>query len=88
MKPVELVERAILHSSQPGDLVLDPFSGSGTTAIACQKNGRRARLVELEPLYVDVAVSRWQAFSGQEAVLASNGRSFEELRAERQVEAQ
>jgi DNA modification methylase len=84
MKPVELVERAILHSSRKGDLVLDPFSGAGVAVIACQKTNRRARLIELDPHYVDVTVKRWQAFSHGSATLASDGRSFDEIAVERQ----
>ena len=60
MKPVELVERAIRNSSKSRDIVLDPFGGSGTTLIAAERSGRRARLVELDPKYVDVIVQRWQ----------------------------
>jgi len=77
MKPVELVERAIRNSSQPGDLVLDPFGGSGTTLIAAQKSGRIARLMELDPKYVDVIVQRWQDFSGQKATRESDGLDFD-----------
>jgi len=84
MKPVELVERAILHSSRKGDLVLDPFAGAGVSSIACQKTSRRARLIELDPRYVDVTVKRWQAFSHGTATLASDGRSFDEVALERQ----
>jgi DNA modification methylase len=84
MKPVELVERAVLHSSRKGDLVLDPFAGAGVSLIACQKTSRRARLIELDPRYVDVTVRRWQAFSGGTATLASDGRSFDEIALERQ----
>lgn len=84
MKPVALMERAILHSSKSGDLVLDPVAGSGSTLIACQKTGRRGRLVELDPRYVDVAILRWQAFSGKLATLSSTGQSFEEVIRERQ----
>ncbi|WP_298219953.1 DNA modification methylase [Halothiobacillus sp.] len=76
MKPVELVERAIRNSSKTRDLVLDPFGGSGTTLIACEKSGRRARLIELDPKYVDVIVRRWQEFTGQEAERASDGAKF------------
>jgi DNA modification methylase len=83
MKPVELVERAIVHSSRKGDLILDPFGGSGSTLIACQKTGRVASLMELDPRYVDVAITRWQAFTGGQAKLASTGQSFEELTRER-----
>ena len=73
MKPVELVERAIRNSSKTQDIVLDPFGGSGSTLIACEKSGRRARLIELDPKYVDVIIRRWQDFSGQEAKRASDG---------------
>lgn len=79
MKPVELMERAVRNSSKTRDIVLDPFGGSGTTLIACQKSGRRARLIELDPKYVDVIVKRWQEFSGQEAKRASDGAKFGEL---------
>ena len=64
MKPVALVERAIRNSSKSRDIVLDPFGGSGTTLIACEKIGRQARLIELDPRYCDVIVRRWQEFSG------------------------
>jgi len=70
MKPVELVERAVRNSSKTKDLVLDPFGGSGSTLIACEKTGRRARLIELDPKYVDVIVKRWEEFTGQKAVKA------------------
>ena len=79
MKPVELVERAIRNSSKTRDLVLDPFGGSGTTLIACEKSGRRARLIELDPKYVDVIVRRWQEFTGQEAKRAGDGAKFVDL---------
>ena len=68
MKPVELVERAIRNSSRPGNVVLDPFSGSGTTLIAAEKSGRIARLIELDPKYVDVIVRRWEDFTGKQAI--------------------
>jgi len=76
MKPVELVERAVRNSSKTGDIVLDPFGGSGSTLIACEKSGRRARLIELDPKYVDVIVRRWQDFTGQEAKRAGDGAGF------------
>lgn len=79
MKPVELVERAVRNSSKTKDLVLDPFGGSGTTLIACEKAGRRARLIELDPKYVDVIVKRWQEFTGLEAKRAKDGAMFSEL---------
>ena len=71
MKPVELVERAIRNSSRPGNVVLDPFGGSGTTLIAAEKSGRVARLIELDPKYVDVIVRRWEDFTGQTAIRES-----------------
>ena len=83
MKPVELVERAIVNSSRRGETVLDPFGGSGTTAIACEKIGRKGRLIELEPKYVDVIVRRWREQTGKQAVLEADGRTFEEIAAER-----
>ena len=76
MKPVGLVERAIRNSSPRGGLVLDPFGGSGTTLIAAERTGREARLLELDPRYVDVIVERWQAETGRDAVLDGDSRSF------------
>jgi DNA modification methylase len=70
MKPLELVERAILNSSRDGDIVLDPFAGSGTTIIACERTDRRCVAVELDPVHVDAAVARWEAFTGLEAAKA------------------
>ncbi|MBC8165497.1 MAG: site-specific DNA-methyltransferase [Bryobacteraceae bacterium] len=76
MKPVELVERAIRNSTVSGGIVLDPFGGSGSTLIACHKAGRRARILEVEPKYVDVIVRRWQEFTGKQAVREGDGRSL------------
>lgn len=76
MKPVELVEIALENSSKRGDTVLDLFGGSGTTLIACEKTGRTARLMELDPRYCDVIVKRWQEYTGQQATLESDGRLF------------
>jgi DNA modification methylase len=70
MKPLELVERAIENSSRPGELVLDVFLGSGTTLIAAERTGRVCAAIELDPHYVDVAVARWEAFTGAVAVKA------------------
>lgn len=67
MKPVELVARALENSSKPGALVFEPFSGSGTTIIACERTRRRCRAIELEPRYVQVAIERWEAFTGRKA---------------------
>jgi DNA modification methylase len=67
MKPVELVERAIHNSSKSRDIVLDCFGGSGTTLVACEKLGRQARLIELDPKYCDVIVQRWEDFTGKKA---------------------
>ena len=78
MKPVELVERAIRNSSRPGNVVLDPFGGSGTTLIAAEKSGRVTRLIELDPKYVDVIVRRWQDFSGGEAIRLGDGVAFDQ----------
>lgn len=69
MKPVELVENAILNSSKSGAIVMDMFAGSGTTAIAAQRTDRRARLIELDPAYCDVIIKRWEDFAGQKAIL-------------------
>jgi len=66
-KPVELAARAIQYSSQPGENVLDLFGGSGSTMIACEQQGRRGFLMELDPLYCDVIVQRWEAFTGKKA---------------------
>ena len=85
MKPVALVERAIRNSSKSRDIVLDPFGGSGSTLIACQKTGRQARLMELDPNYVDTIVLRWQEFTGGTASLNDDGRSYEEIAAGREA---
>jgi DNA modification methylase len=78
-KPVELMERAISNSSKRGDTVLDAFCGSGSTIIACEKTGRQARLIEIDPKYVDTAIIRWQEFTGRDAVLEGDGRTFKEV---------
>ena len=79
MKPVELVERCIRNSSKPGQTVLDPFGGSGTTLIAAEKTGRKARLMELDPKYCDVIVRRGQDWTGQEAYREADGSAFDVL---------
>ena len=75
-KPVELVERALSNSSKAGDVVIDCFGGSGSTLIACEKNNRHSRLMELDPKYCDVIVNRWQDFTGKQAVHAETGETF------------
>ena len=67
MKPLPLMERAIANSSEAGDLVLDPFAGSGSTLIACERTGRRCAALELDPRYADVILARWERFSGSVA---------------------
>ena len=67
--------------------MLDPFGGSGSALITCEKTGRQARLVELDPKYVDVIIMRWQEFSGGTATLDGDGRSFEEIVAGRETVA-
>jgi DNA modification methylase len=81
MKPVELIERALRNSSQRGNVVLDPFGGAGSTLIACEKTGRQARLIEIEPKYVDVTVLRWQQFTGRQATRATDGGVYTEIAA-------
>ena len=83
MKPVELVERAIRNSSKGRDTVLDSFGGSGTTLVACEKSGRQARVIELDPKYCDVICRRFLDFSGKTATLEGDGRVFADVAAER-----
>lgn len=78
-KPVECMRRPMLNNSSPGEFVYEPFSGGGTTIIACEMTTRYALAIELAPEYVDVAVHRWQTFSKQEAVLEGDGRTFAEI---------
>ena len=87
VKPVALVAEALLDCTARGDLVLDPFMGSGTTILAAEKVARAAAGVEYEPRYIDVAVERWQRMTKLEAVLAGDGRSFEEIGAARAKES-
>ena len=82
-KPVELVERAVLNSSEKGGLCFEPFGGSGSTLIAAEKAGRRANVMELDPKYCDVIVRRWQEFTGKAATLDGDGRTFAAVEGER-----
>lgn len=79
MKPVGLFAYQMLNNTKGGDLVLDSFGGSGTTMIACEQHGRFARLMELDPVYCDVIVKRWQEFTGQKAVREADGVEFAAL---------
>jgi DNA modification methylase len=83
VKPVAMVADAIKDCSRRGDLVLDPFCGSGTILIAAERTGRKARALEIDPQYVDVAVRRWQTYSGKTAILESTGQTFEEVEEQR-----
>lgn len=87
VKPVALVADAILDASKRGEIVLDSFLGSGTTLMAAERVGRACYGLELDPLYVDTIIRRWQAMTGDHAVLAEGGLSFEQLQAERQAAA-
>ncbi len=86
VKPVALVSDALLDCSNRNDIVLDPFAGSGTTMIAAERIGRKARLIEIDPLYCDVIVGRWQHFSGKAARLASSNETFAEVGVRRSME--
>jgi DNA modification methylase len=81
VKPLALVADALKDASARGDIVLDPFGGSGTTLIAAEKTGRKARLIELDPLYCDVIIRRWEALTAQNAVHAVTGKTFNETEA-------
>jgi DNA modification methylase len=82
-KPVELVERALINSSKAGDVVADLFGGSGSTLIGCERMRRKARLLEIDPKYVDCIVTRWQDHVGQQAILEGDGRAFQAIAEER-----
>ena len=84
-KPVECMRRPILNNSSPGQAVYEPFMGSGTTLIAAETTGRVCLGIELNPGYVDVAVERWQRFTGKNAVLTGDERTFDALKAKREA---
>ena len=83
-KPVQLVMDALLDCSNRGDVVLDSFLGSGTTLLAAERTGRLCRGIELDPLYVDTAIRRWQNLTGRDAVRTSDAKLFRELEAEKE----
>jgi DNA modification methylase len=87
MKPVELIERALLNSSKAGDVVVDLFGGSGSTLIACERRGRAAWLMELDRRYADVICRRYQEYVGKPATLDGDGRTFDQIAQERRQEA-
>ena len=87
VKPAAMVADAMRDCSRRGDIVLDLFMGSGTTILAAERVGRRAYGLEIDPLYVDVAIRRWRAFTKRDAVLASSGKTFDEVTAVRSKRA-
>ena len=78
MKPVDLFSYCLLNNTKGGDIVLDSFGGSGTTIIACEKDGRVGYLMELDPKYCDVIINRWQTLTGKDAILESTGETYNE----------
>ena len=86
-KPVELMRRPILNHTKRGELVYEPFLGSGTTLAAAELTDRVCLGIELDPRYVDVVVKRWQALSGKKAKLDGDGRTFEQIAKERKQSA-
>jgi DNA modification methylase len=85
VKPVAMVVDAILDCSARGDIVLDPFLGSGTTLMACERTGRICYAIELDNVYVDAAIRRWQIYTGSQAIHASTGCSFDEITSTKEV---
>jgi DNA modification methylase len=82
-KPLELMRRPMLNHTKRGELVYDPFSGSGTTMMAAEVTGRICYGIDIDPKYTDVAVLRWQHFTGLEATLEGSGRTLDQVKAER-----
>ena len=83
VKPIKLVMNEIKISSRENGIIVDPFGGSGTTLIACEQLNRKCYMMEIDPKYCDVIIRRWQKLTGQQAILESNGKSFEEINSER-----
>jgi DNA modification methylase len=79
VKPVALVADALLDCSERGDIVLDGFLGSGSTLIAAERVGRVCRGIEIDPIYVDVAIRRWQRYTGDKAIHVASGLTFDEI---------
>lgn len=87
VKPTMLVADAIKDCSKPGGVILDPFGGSGTTLVAAERTGRRARIIEIDPVYCDVIIRRWQTFTGKRATFVATGLTFEDMAYERLADA-
>ena len=83
VKPVALVADAILDCANRGGIVLDAFAGSGTTLIAAERTGRKAYALEIDPVYVETAIRRWEDYSGDHAVHAETGLTLEEVKVRR-----
>lgn len=83
VKPVALVADSIRDCTRRSDIILDPFAGSGTLFIAAERTGRKAYALEIDPHYVDVAIKRWQNYTGKRAIHAESGLTFEETEATR-----
>jgi len=83
VKPVAMVADAVKDCSARNGIILDPFIGSGTTIIAAERTGRRGRGIEFDPAYVDVAIKRWQTYTGKVATLQMSGQSFEDVEEQR-----
>ena len=86
VKPASMVMDALRDCSNRGHIVLDPFGGSGTTLIAAEKTGRQARLIELDPIYCDMIIRRWEKYTGKEAFLQEEEVTFDEVRKQRKPE--
>jgi hypothetical protein len=82
-KPIELMRRPIINHTEPGDTIYDPFLGSGTNLIAAEPTGRICQGIDIAPTHVDVSVLRWQVLTGKSATLDGDGRSFDEVMAQR-----
>jgi DNA modification methylase len=85
VKPVGMIADAMKDCSRRGSIILDSFAGSGSTIMAAEQVGRRAYCIEIDPLYADVAIRRWQRASRRDAILQSTGQTFEELRRTRRT---